>query len=155
MTQIADSTLGSPAATHSVALATSAYNALRILFVGKLTTANGLTATFNSDTANNYRHVGTRIVTTTIGTADYSASRASINLSAGGNWSIADGFSLIDISNFETLNKQFSISNVTGDVETGKHSGYWANTTAQISQLTITGASNIAAGSRIIVWGLT
>jgi hypothetical protein len=155
---IATTTLGSAAATIDFTSISSAYTDLRLVIVGKYTSAGGNTRiTFNSDTASNYS--STRIAGDgTSASSDRLTNQTFQRLNFDGNSTTIPDLLTVDIFSYAGSTFKTSLITSTED-KNGSGSvirtvGLYRSTTA-ISSITISlSSSTFASGTTATLYGI-
>lgn len=167
-TSLFDSTLAAPAASIDTGAAgvSQAFNHLLIVLLARSTQAVGqanVNVTFNADAAGNYDRVNVTGASTGASASAATADSAATVLVAGGSIGSATVFGaahlLIPAYRQTTADKQVLL--LTGFADATASDGivqgamkHWRSTAA-ITQITATAASgNLAAGSRMTIYGL-
>ena len=159
---IATTVLNGSASNLTISNIPSTYTDLRIVFSGKSVSLNAFYLRFNNDTSSNYSYVyfyssGTGL------SASYGGNETAILMDAVLANKTDQFFTYeLDVLNYtgsankNILHKYSASYNTTGGGAVTRYVNGWRNSSA-ISSITITranGDSNIAAGSRLTVWGI-
>lgn len=138
------------------AITTTSYKKLIVEVIGlKVSSANGITLTFNADTGANYNTHGCRASTTTLTAQNYGG-LTYIPTLGGANWSTSvNGGIIFEVSNTASLSKIFKLTS-NSTTNSCMNGGYWNNTADQITSILLTGDGgvNIIAGAVMKVWGV-